>query len=380
MGGIIISPTSYGVSSPLSTLEGETHFTDGLQPTPLQFDNATIHIFAGDELIATVEEDGSDTSIRYIHTDHLGGTQATTDEDGELVEIVDYYPYGEQRINEVSGVSSERRKFTGHEYDTQTDLTYAENRYYNQNNGRWLSQDLASRTSPEQFLTDPQQLNTYAYARNNPLIFVDRDGKKVELVGRYLQKTDLGVHTFLKFTPDASNGYSLSHLGLGDTSKITIGAYNKGGFIGNLVTGINGSSDFNIGSENVAGSILINTPSQYENQIEFEKALFAGHYSTHSDLGAYSWSFLTGDPGLYGQVISNNYPSHLLLQTGVPQEEILSLKDSYQNQKFGPLTPGLGIGLPVQRTSSLIDGLNSLKTSLAKFSASIKKTFLKNNL
>ena len=29
----------------------------------------------------------------------------------------------------------------------------------------------------EQYLSDPQQLNSYSYARNNPLVLVDRDGK-----------------------------------------------------------------------------------------------------------------------------------------------------------------------------------------------------------
>ena len=126
--------------------------------------------------LATVEgEKESSSNIYYIHTDHLGGIHVVSDQNGRQVELNDYYPFGDLRIN--ASILNEQRKFTGHEFDPATNLTYANTRYYNQNSGRWLNQDPRARKTPSQFLTDPQQLNSYAYGRNNPLKFIDPTGE-----------------------------------------------------------------------------------------------------------------------------------------------------------------------------------------------------------
>ena len=97
-----------------------------------------------------------------------------TDEDGEVTQTLDYYPYGETRID--SGSFDEQRQFTGHEYDSGNDLIYANARYYQGSRGQFLSMDPASRDDPEQFLDDPQQFNSYSYARNNPIKLSDPTG------------------------------------------------------------------------------------------------------------------------------------------------------------------------------------------------------------
>ena len=58
----------------------------------------TKHIFSPDAtLLATVVGSGTSTaSTTYLHPDHLGGTNVATDEDGEVVQTLDYYPYGSQ--------------------------------------------------------------------------------------------------------------------------------------------------------------------------------------------------------------------------------------------------------------------------------------------
>ncbi len=140
----------------------------------------TKHIYAGDELVSTITTEGATVTTTYLHTDHLGGLNASTDETGALTEVVDYYPYGDQRISTTyNGADPEQRKYTGHEYDAESDLTYANARYYEQNLGKWVSLDVASRDNPREFLIDPQQLNSYSYGRNNPLILVDPTGNKV---------------------------------------------------------------------------------------------------------------------------------------------------------------------------------------------------------
>ena len=54
-------------------------------------------------------------------------------------------------------------------------------RYYNSFSGRFISQDKMF-WNPENFLSDPQQLNSYSYARNNPILYEDQNGEFVQII------------------------------------------------------------------------------------------------------------------------------------------------------------------------------------------------------
>jgi len=130
------------------------------------------------------------TTVRYIHTDHLGGANVITDKNGAVVETLDYYPYGEVRLDEKAGnYKGSKRKYIGEEYDSVTGLSYLNARYYNGKEGRFLSEDpvflaMGNKDQVSQLtgqklpviLTDPQQLNSYSYARNNPTTYLDKNG------------------------------------------------------------------------------------------------------------------------------------------------------------------------------------------------------------
>lgn len=60
---------------------------------------------------------------------------------------------------------------TGKERDTESGLDYFGARYFGSTMGRFMSPDPLGG-----HLADPQTLNKYVYARNNPLIYVDPDG------------------------------------------------------------------------------------------------------------------------------------------------------------------------------------------------------------
>jgi RHS repeat-associated protein len=74
-----------------------------------------------------------------------------------------------------------RYKFTGKERDTESGLDYFEARHYASTLGRFMSVDPVVIT-PERKV-DPQQLNRYAYVRNNPLRLVDPTGEILQLSG-----------------------------------------------------------------------------------------------------------------------------------------------------------------------------------------------------
>ena len=182
----------------------------------------TKHIYANGELVATIEKVGASTStLRYMHLDHLGGTSIVSDANGNLVEIMSYYPFGQVRIDEKQGgYVGEKRKFTGHEYDEQTSLYYMMARYQNPSVGRFVSQDPAHLAIGDKgfegryhqklsdFLTNPQQLNSYSYANNNPLIMKDENGEFAVLVPLAF----MGTGALINVSSLALSDYATGHM------------------------------------------------------------------------------------------------------------------------------------------------------------------------
>jgi RHS repeat-associated protein len=143
----------------------------------------TKHIFTpGGELLATVVGSGTSTaSTTYLHADHLGGTNVVTDENGGISQTLDYYPFGPQRI--ATGAFDEQRRFIGEEFDGDTEFSYLNTRYYQGSRGQFMSQDpvfweIGLTDNGRNILSDPQHANAYAYAKNNPLVHIDRNGEQ----------------------------------------------------------------------------------------------------------------------------------------------------------------------------------------------------------
>jgi RHS repeat-associated protein len=154
---------------------------------------STEYVFNGDTLLSTVDQKivngaaSGTAAVRYVHPDHLGSTNVVTDQNQNLVQTLDFYPYGATRVS-VSTSTNEKRKFIGQFLDDSS-LEYLQARYYEASRGQFLSQDptfLAignpsnleqlSKQSQQQFLMNPQQLNSYNYAKDNPIINKDPDG------------------------------------------------------------------------------------------------------------------------------------------------------------------------------------------------------------
>jgi len=124
----------------------------------------TSYYFANGERVAKKDQSGN---VYFYHLDHLVGTNVITDSDGSLIERIKYYPFGEIREG-----GNEKYSFTGKEKDKLTDFYYFEARYYNPEFKHFTQADIAT---PD--LYTPQMLNRYAYVLNNPLKFVDPNGK-----------------------------------------------------------------------------------------------------------------------------------------------------------------------------------------------------------
>ena len=121
----------------------------------------TKYIFAGMQRMAE--------GTHYYHSDHLGSSTVLTDDNGDKVQEVFYYPFGE--IHSISMSDITDYLYTGKEWDAETGLYYYGARYYDPKLARFISADTIV---PEPF--HPQSFNRYAYARNNPIVLVDLDG------------------------------------------------------------------------------------------------------------------------------------------------------------------------------------------------------------
>ncbi len=122
-------------------------------------------------LLATVSPSGT----LHYHLDHLGTPRLVTDSNGVKVAEHAYYPFGAEINLTPHETPEEPMKFTGHERDIVAGegrtLDYMHARYYSSNMGRFLSVDPVD--GLQRF---PQSWNRYAYARNNPLKYIDPTG------------------------------------------------------------------------------------------------------------------------------------------------------------------------------------------------------------
>ncbi len=139
--------------------------------------------------------------VRWLVTDQLGTPRMAVDRTGSLAGLGrhDYLPFGEELpagaggragTQGYDGNDKVRQKFTDKERDAETGLDYFIARYYSSVQGRFTSPDeftggpdeVSDSDEPTMDplfyceLTNPQSLNKYQYAYNNPHRFVDPDG------------------------------------------------------------------------------------------------------------------------------------------------------------------------------------------------------------
>ena len=102
------------------------------------------------------------------HTNALGGNIVLTDDNQNALIRYEYDVFG--AIRSETGTSDNTRKFTGKEFDADSNLYYYGARYYDPYIGRFTQRDPIG-----------DGVNWYAYTENNPLRFIDPDGLKRKL-------------------------------------------------------------------------------------------------------------------------------------------------------------------------------------------------------
>ena len=107
----------------------------------------------------------------YYHPDHLGSSSYITNLDGEVVQHIEYVPFGEVFIEERNSIWNTPYLFNAKEFDEETGMYYYGARYYDPRLSLWISTDPLQEKYPH--------INSYCYTANNPILFVDPDGKAI---------------------------------------------------------------------------------------------------------------------------------------------------------------------------------------------------------
>jgi len=105
----------------------------------------------------------------YYLYDGLGSVIAVTDDLGQVVATYEYDVFG--KIRNETGSANNNLKYIGEQYDEETGFIYLRARYYDPSIGRFITKDTFAG-----FGTNPQSLNRYAYAYNNPINLIDPSG------------------------------------------------------------------------------------------------------------------------------------------------------------------------------------------------------------
>lgn len=155
---------------------------DGRRVKKVVDGETTIFVYdASGRLVAEYSSAGSNGGgTSYLTSDTLGTPRVITgsdinDANGGVEARHDYLPFGEELFIGRSSYAGDnvRQKFTGYERDIETNLDYAQARYYSSSQGRFTSVDpLLASGNPGQ----PQSWNRYTYTLNNPLNYTDPSG------------------------------------------------------------------------------------------------------------------------------------------------------------------------------------------------------------
>ena len=123
-----------------------------------------------DNVIATARGTGSSEAWYLYNKDTRGSTSSLIDDGGTAAAAYEYDAFGNTDIRIGTEFDNEIC-YTGQVYDKETRLYYYNARFYDPEDGRFLTQDTYRGENME-----PDTLHLYAYCANNPVNYVDPSG------------------------------------------------------------------------------------------------------------------------------------------------------------------------------------------------------------
>ena len=165
-------------------------------------------------VIGTQRYTGNDAAYYVYNKDVQGSTTNLVKDDGKADVSYRYEDFGET-TSVGENTSGNETCYTGGRYDETTGLYYLNARYYNPEDGRFLSEDTYRGETNE-----PDTQHLYAYCADNPINYADPSGHKYSpsKAANYAYKWGM------KFNPQYAN-----HTGQGDCTNFVSQCVHAGG-------------------------------------------------------------------------------------------------------------------------------------------------------
>ena len=146
-------------------------------------------------MVRVGNEEAESTYYSYVHS-MQGDILGIIDRSQDLVVEYAYDPWG--KLLEARSLITECEmlarlnpfRYRGYVFDDEISLYYLRSRYYNPEWGRFISKDVTPKGGNALF-----EYSLFCYTKNNPIIFVDKSGKREEMMDAPYSNS--GFHTLM---------------------------------------------------------------------------------------------------------------------------------------------------------------------------------------
>ena len=161
------------------------------------------NLIGTDGNILATQRYGSDhTDYLLYHKDIQGSSTSLVKEDGSADATYQYTDFGETTINGDNKAENEVC-YTGGIYDQRTGLYYLNARYYNPEDGGFLTEDTYRGETNE-----PDTQNLYVYCADNPINYIDSSGNKKKRVDFWNIAFKSNTQNYYAFNQNAPQKYA----------------------------------------------------------------------------------------------------------------------------------------------------------------------------
>ena len=183
-------------------------------------------------------------TISYYYHDQMETIWEVMDSRGDLVETLEVYPY-DILLNKKT-VHKDKNLFTGNPRDAETGLDYFIARYKTFTLPWFMFDDPL--IIKKKNITSSKSRNLYAYCRNNPITYLDPDGRDIlesvsNFVAGFGDTISFGLTSFARNQLQKLHGInavdteSVSYV-TGDSAGMVFDAFAGGKVVGYLLSGI----------------------------------------------------------------------------------------------------------------------------------------------